>query len=156
MFRFDESGQPVEVKLVDWQVTRLGHPGSDVAQFLFTSASPETLRNHRDELINHYYDVLSSSMEKLGLKTYDRHLFLLEVKNRFRFGYFTALAFIDRVLSNPIQKDSDEGNNDPKNEKEIEEQQRTMSDLEKVLLKNSLLRQRVVELTKETKSAVQK
>ena len=39
MYRYDNEGQVVEMKLVDWQITRLGHPVKDMIHFLFNSTS---------------------------------------------------------------------------------------------------------------------
>ena len=161
MYKFDENGKPVEMKMVDWQVTRLGHPATDVVQFLFTSTSPETLRDHKQDLLNYYFDVLSSSMEKLGLEKYDRDLFLLEAKNRFRFGFFTALTFMAGILDDSAIKKSEEldAANEAKTTEfkpqEMIEEFKDFVDFKQILLRNSLLRQRAIDLTEDTKKALE-
>ena len=154
MYKHDENGKPIEMKLVDWQITRLGHPGTDIAHFLFTSTNPQTLRNHLDELVNHYYDVLSSAMNKLGLGNYDRHLFLLEVKDRFRFGFFTALFVMFATLDSSTAKAMKDKNVESKLEEVMDEFKNDV-DYEKVLANNTLLRKRILDLVDVTKEALQ-
>jgi hypothetical protein len=67
MYRYDDNGKVVEMKLVDWQLPRVNHPGTDILNFIVSSTSAEIRKKHRRTLLNHYFDVLSSAMEKLGL-----------------------------------------------------------------------------------------
>ena len=161
MYKHDENGKPIEIKKVDWQITRLGHPGTDIAHFLFTSTNPQTLRNHLDELVNHYYDVLSSAMNKLGLGNYDRHLFLLEVKDRFRFGFFMALAVMSGTLDTSAvqameKKDAEKVVKDTEYKpEEMIEEFKNVIDCEKILASNTVLRQRILDLVEGAKEALQ-
>jgi len=164
LYRYSDNGKPVEMKLIDWQITKIGHPGSDIVHFLLSSAQPEMLfkENGLQELLNHYYDVLSLSLEKLGLievvRNCDRQQFLEEVKGRYRFGMFMALMILPGVLddSGMMQKLEEKDAKD-KAEKDVVKAEETWDDLKEMInidkvLKNKLLCQRVIQLVEGVKA----
>jgi len=164
LYRYSEDEKPIEMKLIDWQITRLGHPGTDVVHFLFSSTQPELLFKDDGilELLNHYYDILSSSLEKLGLieivRQRNRQQFIEEVKGRFRFGMFLALVLLPGVLDDSglmqeiEEKDAKEKmENETVNVEEKMEEFKEMMTLDR-LLSNKLLCQRVINLVEGVKA----
>jgi len=152
LYRYSEDEKPVEMKLIDWQITRIGHPVSDVVHFLFSSAAPEVLFEGEGlrVLLNHYYDVLSSSLEKLGLEKVvfncNRQQFLEEVKERFHFGLLMALMILPGILKN---RDPEIQTNEAKGDLKKKD------DFDR-LLDNKLLCERVIKLVEGMKANLNK
>ncbi len=166
LYRYSDDGKPIEMKLIDWQITRLGHPGSDIVHFLFSSAQPEVLfeENGLQELLSHYYDDLSSSLEKLGLEDVvrkcARQQFVEEVKGRFYFGMFMALMILPGVLDDSgILQEMEEKDAKEKVEKEGVNMEEKMDELKGMinidrLLSNKSLCQRVIKLVEGVKASL--
>lgn len=57
MLQQDFSSQPIEVKLLDFQLARFGSPVLDLSYFLYTSASVQHL-NHLNHFLKHYHSAL--------------------------------------------------------------------------------------------------
>jgi hypothetical protein len=64
MFRHDKNGNPVEVKLLDFQIMRYGSPVLDVVHYIFTSTTKELRDQHYQEFLDVYYDTLSSLIRR--------------------------------------------------------------------------------------------
>lgn len=160
MYRYDSNGKPVEVKVVDWQLTRLGHPAADILLFLITSTSPE-VRKQRRALLSHYHDVLTSAMEKLGLKTCDRHTFIEDLRSRLLSGIFYALPLLPTFYDLNMVVDMEE-----KNTQVAKKEKKTTFDMEEFvtgmketfynldqLMANRILCNRIIALVEEVRAS---
>ncbi|XP_035692875.1 uncharacterized protein LOC118427285 [Branchiostoma floridae] len=68
MFKVNDAGVPIDAMLVDWQCVRRASPTSDLA-FLLLSSTDRTLRHqHIDNILAHYYSVLTETVKKCGLE----------------------------------------------------------------------------------------
>ena len=56
-----------QFRMVDFQLSRIGHPLEDILYFLYTSTLPEFREMHMENLLNHYYNMLTCSLERLGI-----------------------------------------------------------------------------------------
>ncbi|KAJ8925786.1 hypothetical protein NQ315_009636 [Exocentrus adspersus] len=56
---------PLQVAIVDWQLSRLHSPVVDLSYFLYSTSSEEQLE-HFDELLEVYYESFSKCIEELG------------------------------------------------------------------------------------------
>ncbi|KAL3282160.1 hypothetical protein HHI36_005355 [Cryptolaemus montrouzieri] len=66
LFHYDENEiNPDKVAVIDWQMSMIGSPMSDLAFFLFYGCSKTEL-DHLDDLLDFYYDNLSNNLRKLG------------------------------------------------------------------------------------------
>ena len=106
MFRYDDNGQVVEMRLVDWQISRYAHPATDIVHFLYSSTTSETREKHLGELLNHYYDTLSAALDLLRCRVieenqYSRRRFLKDVQKRLHFALAMSLLMLP-----PIMEDS--------------------------------------------------
>ena len=161
MYRYDSEGKPIEVKVVDWQLTRLGHPAADILLFLITSTSSE-VRKERRALLNHYYDALSSAREKLGLKTCSRHELIEDIRSRLLSGIFYALPLLPTFYDLNMVVDMEE-----KNTQVVKEENKAVSfDMETFvsgmretfynldqLMANRALCNRIIALVEETRAS---
>lgn len=62
-----ESLEPLGVCLLDFQISSLGSPATDLSYFLYTSSHEDTITYQFEELLDLYYDSLSSTLKNLGV-----------------------------------------------------------------------------------------
>ena len=58
MFRYDEQGKAIEIKLIDWQFTRYASPVTDLVLYLFCSTTKELRDQHYEDFLNIYHESL--------------------------------------------------------------------------------------------------
>lgn len=75
---------PVSPKMIDFQVSRIGHPLSDVLYFLYTSTKPETRQKFMLVLLRYYFDTLTMDLRllRISLDDYSWQDFLAYYKKR--------------------------------------------------------------------------
>lgn len=66
LFKY-EDGIPVLLWMLDFQLSRIGHPVGDVAYFLYTSTLPNTRQKYLHDLLSHYFDTLTTDLRLLGI-----------------------------------------------------------------------------------------
>ncbi|XP_044755969.1 uncharacterized protein LOC123314723 [Coccinella septempunctata] len=69
MFKYEssESLEPLGICFLDFQLSALGSPASDLSYYLYTSCDEDTITNQFDQLLQFYYDSLASTLRNLGL-----------------------------------------------------------------------------------------
>ena len=168
MYRYDQGQHemPSEMKLVDWQITRLGHPATDVLHFLLSSTSPELRQEHRRSLIDYYFDQLSSALTKLDLDNnrLDKTRFLEDVNNRLLRAMFNALLiycviYDDAMVNEMEKKDCQMSEQEKQEQPTVLDMDQMMKDFEgnfqlHQMLSNQLLCSRIVALVQEVRAAL--
>lgn len=84
--------KPVDVKLIDFQLTRCASPVLDVSFFIYACTNKSLRDEYYDELLDYYYEVLSTQIRDMGSdpdRVYSKALFMEEIK---KYTYF-GLAF---------------------------------------------------------------
>lgn len=71
MFRSDEAGDTVAVKLIDFQIAFWASPVPDLLYFLLSSVADDIKTDHYDDLIEFYHEQLTSALKQLK---YDQHI----------------------------------------------------------------------------------
>lgn len=66
MFKYDEMRNPVDIRLLDFQIFNYDSVVSDVISFTWMSANNEVLEHHLEELYRLYCDSLNSALEEYG------------------------------------------------------------------------------------------
>lgn len=69
MFKYDESGNLINMKIVDFQLTVYEYGVNDLIFFLISSSQKEILDNHLDDMIDFYYDSFIESLKLLSIDT---------------------------------------------------------------------------------------
>lgn len=69
MFQYDESDKPINMKIVDFQLTVYNYGVNDLIFFLVSSAQKEVLDNYLDDMIDFYYDSFIESLKSLSVDT---------------------------------------------------------------------------------------
>ena len=95
-----DDGNPTAVKLIDFQVSRLGNPGLDLTYFFYTCTTPAFRALHFQDCIKYYYSKLTERFMHLSLpmRSYPFEDFLQDLKDHHIFGYCFARIFVTVIL----------------------------------------------------------
>ncbi|XP_057366178.1 uncharacterized protein LOC130687039 [Daphnia carinata] len=109
LFKYSDEAQqgginniPVSLKLIDFQLSRVGHPVTDILYFMYASAKPEVRQRHMQGLLRHYFDTLNADLRLFGvtLHYYTWQDFLNDYKKRSLMG----LIFGGLIMSMGLAK----------------------------------------------------
>lgn len=64
MFKCDENGKPIEVRLLDWQMARCSSPVLDIVYCIFCCTTKEVRDEHYDEFLETYHRSLSTHIQR--------------------------------------------------------------------------------------------
>lgn len=64
LFRYDDNKNPIEVCLLDWQISRHSSPVIDILYYLFCCTTKELRDDHYDEFLKIYHKSLSTHIRK--------------------------------------------------------------------------------------------
>lgn len=90
MFRYDSSGNPVEVKFVDFQISFINSPAIDLQYFIFSSTNPRLRFTHIDTFLRIYYNSFEETLKRLNYKLKTPYG-LDQLKKDFEEKYFWGL-----------------------------------------------------------------
>lgn len=65
LIKYNEAGDPVGVKFIDFQFTQRGNILSDLHYTLYTSTTPEFRRHHLNTVLNLYFNQFQSTLDDL-------------------------------------------------------------------------------------------
>lgn len=64
MFRYDNNGKPIEICLLDWQISRYSLPVIDISYYMFCCTTKEVRDAHYDEFLKVYHESLSAHIRR--------------------------------------------------------------------------------------------
>ena len=112
---------PISLRMLDFQLSRIGHPLSDVLYFLYTSTMPETRQKDMLVLLRYYYDTLTTDLRLLGisLDDYTWQDFLADYKKRSLMWMFMGTMVVSmtqnkKVVTSLKDLDAEEQLKEPK------------------------------------------
>jgi tRNA A-37 threonylcarbamoyl transferase component Bud32 len=100
LFKYDSAGVPIDLKLIDLQLTRRGNIFEDLQYFIFTSTTPALRKKHLSEFLNTYYDSFMGTIEELKSPAplnFTRGFFI----DSFRSCYLPTLRYLTFAI--PLQ-----------------------------------------------------
>ncbi|KAF5292776.1 hypothetical protein FQA39_LY13821 [Lamprigera yunnana] len=68
LFKYDDTANPIEVCMVDWQLFKMSSPAVDISQIIFVCLTKKMRDLHFDDLIQDYYESFSSFLTQFGGK----------------------------------------------------------------------------------------
>lgn len=71
IYKFDQNGKPIEVVLLDWQISRYCSPIIDIVYFVFCCTTKELRDAHYDDFLKAYHASLCFHIQK-----YEKHFIL--------------------------------------------------------------------------------
>lgn len=95
MIKYDEENNPIDVLLIDFQMSFWGSPAIDLQYFFISSLQDDIKVDHFDDLIEHYHTELVNNLKMLNYEKPVPSLGELHI-DIFEKGYFgaTCLMFI--------------------------------------------------------------
>ncbi|XP_047492827.1 uncharacterized protein LOC125041686 [Penaeus chinensis] len=128
LFRYDDTGSPVQVMLVDLQVVRKVSPALDLNYFLYSSFNGPVRKQNLEEFLKVYHDAFCHVMSTGG---FEQPFSVDQLRDEFRdkmlFGCLSGMMLIPIVLS----EDEDVVDFDVKSDEDME---KFKKDRQKVLL----------------------
>ncbi|XP_075228396.1 uncharacterized protein LOC142328471 [Lycorma delicatula] len=101
LFKYVDN-KPIEVKLIDLQVSRYASPGIDILYFFHSSVQEEVRVNKYEELLNIYLKELNANLEMFGS---EKRLDKMELKNAINkaelFTIVVNITLLPLVLADP-------------------------------------------------------
>ncbi|XP_051158161.1 uncharacterized protein LOC127279683 [Leptopilina boulardi] len=96
LFKYNENHEPVDIRLLDYQLCRYGSPSLDLMYMLMTCCTPEMRRKHCSQLLNDYYDSLSNCLKKMDCDVKKLFPFNVLIEHLQKYGAFcTVLSLVD-------------------------------------------------------------
>ncbi|XKL69528.1 hypothetical protein PGB90_007297 [Kerria lacca] len=78
LFKYNDLGEPIDVKLIDFQICRLCSPVFDIIYFMMSSIPFVIFVKNSEELYDAYLETLNNTLSKLNCQ---RHYRKIELKN---------------------------------------------------------------------------
>uniref|UniRef100_A0A1B6LX07 CHK kinase-like domain-containing protein n=1 Tax=Graphocephala atropunctata TaxID=36148 RepID=A0A1B6LX07_9HEMI len=102
MFKYDDSGDVVDAKLVDFQVCNLGSFALDIILFWWTSANEEVRIHHRAELFEVYRQTLNRNLSELNCRKFlSKEEFDLEMKSKAPYAISVVHGLLGVAMADP-------------------------------------------------------
>ncbi|KAK7872615.1 hypothetical protein R5R35_001952 [Gryllus longicercus] len=103
LFKYSDSGEPIDLRFVDYQLTREASPGQDLNYFLFSSPRSDIRERHFDDLLHEYCDEFKRCAKDLRysgpLITFDE--IRKDINRTLYFGFISVLTTMAVVLVDP-------------------------------------------------------
>lgn len=64
MFIYDKNGKPIEINLVDWQISRQSSPIIDIVYYMFSCTTKEMRDAHYENFLKVYHESLSAHIRR--------------------------------------------------------------------------------------------
>lgn len=98
-------GERDQCVILDWQMISYSRPTNDVALLLVSSLSTETRRNHSNELVDIYWEALTTHANKLGVDVegqleYSRYDLDEDMKESKLLAVLLCIGSVDVALGN--------------------------------------------------------
>lgn len=101
-----ENGNITDVKLLDWQVAKVGSPVQDLSYCLYSGGSTDSF-DRLDDLLKSYYESFSSVLKKVGEIPEEIYPFSVlkdEWKEYGKFGLLISFMVIKQKMSKQEEK----------------------------------------------------
>ena len=87
LFKYEDTDNPTKptaVKMVDFQIARIGHPVTDLLYYFYTSTLPEVRKEHLTSWLSFYFNTLMMYLKKLEVEiaNYTLDDFMADYKER--------------------------------------------------------------------------
>uniref|UniRef100_A0A1B6LK04 CHK kinase-like domain-containing protein n=2 Tax=Graphocephala atropunctata TaxID=36148 RepID=A0A1B6LK04_9HEMI len=102
LFKYNDSGEIINVKFIDYPVIRYTTPATDLAYFIWSSANEEVRENRLEELCKTYLETLNSTLEQIGCgERLDEEELKEDLRSLKDWLLFLICQFVPVVLSDP-------------------------------------------------------
>ncbi|KAK7872616.1 hypothetical protein R5R35_001953 [Gryllus longicercus] len=111
LFKYSESGEPVDIRFVDFQMCRFGSMALDLQYFLFSSPRPDIRTEKMDEMLSTYHTTYLQVLKQLGCehRAVSWEELQQEMKRVMPFGVMSSCNLLAIVLAEPSEAMEFEG-----------------------------------------------
>ncbi|KAJ4016142.1 Ecdysteroid Kinase 20 [Neodiprion lecontei] len=104
MFKHDNAGRVVDVKLIDFQITRHVSPAVDFHYFVYSSPKSSVIEENYDDLVRAYHSAFAEALERNSAPLEARRRLSIdwfngELRKCAKYGIFTACWIIQAILA---------------------------------------------------------
>lgn len=102
MFKYSEQNfqRATSVIFLDYQLSFYASPGIDLNYFLNTSPMNSVRENHRDDLIDVYYEAFSGALRALGSTNIPSHSDICkEIQRKEFYGFVAAVGVLPLIIN---------------------------------------------------------
>ncbi|CAH0550371.1 unnamed protein product [Brassicogethes aeneus] len=106
MFKYNEQRKLIDLKILDWQLVKVGSPVHDLSYCLYSGGSKDTF-DRLDDLLQVYYKSFSDVLRKAGLNSeevYPSSLLKEEWKEYCNYGWIMSLTVLRFKLTDQEDK----------------------------------------------------
>ncbi|XP_055845868.1 uncharacterized protein LOC129911893 [Episyrphus balteatus] len=103
LFKF-ENGKAIDIKLIDWQISRFASPVCDLSYYIFCCTSKSFRDEYYQEILDVYYSELDQFLKRLGSDPsvlFPRSIFEDQLKKFGSFGMVMGLMLIPTLTTKP-------------------------------------------------------
>ncbi|KAL7029770.1 hypothetical protein ACKWTF_006353 [Chironomus riparius] len=103
MYKYDQSGTPNAIRLLDFQIIRYSSPVLDLMYYIFGCTVKSLRDKHYQEFMDVYYDTLADFIKRLGSnpdKVFPREAFNEHLKKFGKFGFIMAMMVLPMFTAN--------------------------------------------------------
>lgn len=92
MFKYNEDGKPVDIRLVDLQLSHVSSPANDLLYFIYTSLSDDVFENYETLLLHEYHRTLIQTLDLFSIKGPSFKEILCDLDKHSAYALFGALS----------------------------------------------------------------
>uniref|UniRef100_A0A1B6G625 CHK kinase-like domain-containing protein n=1 Tax=Cuerna arida TaxID=1464854 RepID=A0A1B6G625_9HEMI len=106
MFKYDDSGDVIDAKLIDFQVCHLNSFALDIILFWWTSANETVRELHQSELFEVYHRTLNTTLFELQCsKSLSKEEFDFELKSKAPYAIQVVISMLGIAMADPHASD---------------------------------------------------
>ncbi|XP_077295092.1 uncharacterized protein LOC143917429 [Arctopsyche grandis] len=92
----------MDLRFIDWQVTRFASPITDIAYMMFMSTDEQIRSDYYTKSLDLYYEMLNKSLTMMGCELsecYPREVYEDQIKSTMPFGLISSMMLLPLILS---------------------------------------------------------
>ncbi|KAG8316771.1 hypothetical protein J6590_042300 [Homalodisca vitripennis] len=105
MFKYDGSGNVIDIKLFDFQSLRFSHPMNSLIYFIWTSATHEVIESNLPELFDLYCKTFNEKLKELGCTEIMSYNELVESMDKFSLTIIVTAGVFDPLFGSSLRVD---------------------------------------------------
>ena len=99
-FRYDSKRRPIDCRMLDFQITRVGSPSLDINYLLFLSLNGDVRQEYLTEFLSNYYASFASTLSQAKvLVPFSLNELTKDYHSKNLFGLLNAIGTIPTILT---------------------------------------------------------
>ena len=117
LFKYEDD-KPTHLKMLDFQISHIGHPLYDILYFLYSSTVADVRQQHMNTWLAFYFNSLTTALKKLnaGIADYTFEDFMFDYKKRSIMHMFYGFGIMKMILDTNTVSGLENHNEEVKNQ----------------------------------------